>query len=141
MLIALFIISFDLGIGVNLGDPTGIGGKLWSKNHAFETSVAWSLPGDYFLFTFDWNVFVHKTSEENFSAQFYPGIGGFLGVWDRGATVGPKVPLGVDFFIAKTPLNLSLEISPAVSIIPDTSFKLFGFIAVRYVFQGVQKSF
>jgi len=137
MMISTFILLSDLGLGLMLGDPSGISGKLWDnhKSQAIEAGISWSIIDDSLFIIGGWNKTLWKTSQSGFSLNLYPGIGAFLGIRNH-FSIGPNIPLGADFILRNIPINISLEVSPGLSVIPKTSFKLFGFLGIRYVFES-----
>lgn len=135
------ILLTKLGLGITLGDPTGINLKSWFKppNQAIEVGLSWSIVRDHIFVFGDWNKTFHRIELKDLDTGFYSGLGVFLGVFKLGilkdTILGLKIPLGVDLFL-KIPINLSLEISPALSLVPSTDLSLFGFIAIRYIFDS-----
>lgn len=130
------ILLADFGLGLMIGEPSGINGKLWdkTKNQAIETGISWSIINDSLFVIGGWNKTLWKKSYSDFNLNLYPGIGAFLGV-SKDLYLGLNVPLGADLFL-KIPLNISLEIYPGLLLIPKTEFKLFGFFGLRYVFDS-----
>ncbi len=134
----IFLSQF--GLGVMIGVPSGLTGKYWlDRINAVSAGVSWSIVDESFFAFVDWNYEIRididiAEIKDVGHVFFYPGVGIFTGIGKRG-NVGVKIPLGADFSFIKVPLNLFLEISPAVGLIPETSPKLFGFIGARYLFK------
>lgn len=128
----------ELGIGVIVGEPTGISAKKWlSSEHAVDAALAWS-------FSHDTRVQVHgdylyhrsrafATEDVSGRIPFYFGIGGraILGA-DDDALIGARFPVGVGKTLRSAPLELFLEIVPILNLVPDTEFDLNGALGVRY---------
>ncbi|MFD2531430.1 hypothetical protein [Gracilimonas halophila] len=126
----------NLGIGVMLGEPTGISIKAWNNNrNAFAFGAAWSfgrndaihLHGDYLLHSWIDGV-------EEGDLAFYYGIGGRLALSDPDARIGVRVPLGLNYIIPNSQLDLFVEAVPILNLAPDTDFDGNGSLGIRYYF-------
>jgi hypothetical protein len=124
------------GLGVILGEPTGISGKLWTGHGtAIDGAVAWSfekessmhLHGDLLFHSFN------RARVDKGKLLFYYGIGGRVKFEDD-SKVGIRVPLGINYLFAKAPLDCFLEIVPILDLVPSTDFSLNGAIGFRYFF-------
>lgn len=126
----------DLGIGIMVGEPTGITLKSWmnSKN-AFDVGLAWSLgrydainiQADYLWHNY--NVFDEvKTG----SLPFYYGVGGRVVLADNDAVIGVRVPVGVNYLFEDSPVGLFMEIAPILNLAPSTDFDVDGSVGVRF---------
>ena len=124
------------GLGVILGEPTGISGKLWTgRGTAIDGAVAWSfnkkssmhLHGDFLLHRF-------RLSEvEKGELLPYYGIGGRIKFEDD-SRLGVRFPLGIDYLFEKSPFDFFLEIVPILDLAPSTDFSLNAAIGFRYFF-------
>lgn len=124
------------GLGIILGEPTGITGKLWTGyNTAIDGAVAWSfekessmhLHGDLLFHNF------RRAKVDKGKLLLYYGIGGRVKFEDD-SKVGVRVPLGINYLFAKAPLDFFLEIVPILDLAPSTDFSLNGAIGIRYFF-------
>jgi len=124
------------GLGVILGEPTGISGKLWTGHGtAIDGAVAWSfekessmhLHGDILHHSFN------RTRIDEGKLLLYYGIGGRVKFEDE-SKVGIRVPLGINYLFANSPLDFFLEIVPVLDLAPKTDFSLNGAIGIRYFF-------
>lgn len=124
------------GIGVILGEPTGISGKMWmSQTTALAGAAAWSFSGDaavhlhldYIFHSFD----VIKVDKGRL--PIYYGIGGRIKLADE-SKFGIRIPVGLDYLFKDAPLDLFLEVVPMLELAPDTEFDLNGGIGIRYFF-------
>jgi len=143
----------DFGIGIMVGEPTGITPKLWlSNNNALAAGVAWSYRGssgsrsrmhlhlDYQIHNFD------LINVERGTMSFYYGFGGrFLIRDDRyhrhhdnhrryDDRFGIRVPLGLNYLFANDPIELFMEVAPILDLVPSTYFSVNGAIGIRYYF-------
>ncbi len=130
--------SGDFGIGIILGEPTGITPKLWTgANSAIAGAVSWSfskdasihLHADYQIHNFS------LINVEQGSMSFYYGIGGRLLARDnRDSKLGARFPLGLNYLFANDPLEIFMEIVPILDLAPDTTFTGNGGLGIRYYF-------
>jgi len=135
----------DFGLGIIVGEPTGISGKLWlGKTTAIDGAVAWSFEGedafhlhmDYLLHSFD---LIHVDKGK---LPLYYGIGGRIKFHgdhgknddDNDARVGLRIPVGLEYIFSGERVDIFLEIVPLLDLVPDTGFSLNGVIGVRYFF-------
>jgi hypothetical protein len=113
-----------LGLGVVLGEPTGVNGKYWlSKHTAVDGAFGYSF-GDRFRFSMDYLVHTDALLSEDFS--FYYGIGGAIS-GGRGYiakprpgdfALGARGVIGVSHFFKRAPLDAFLELAPIIFIAP-----------------------
>ena len=128
----------NLGLGVILGEPTGISAKFWTSNStALCFAAGWSLEGTEFLHL-QGDFILHKFNMipvEKGSLPLYFGIGGrFLIREGLDDMIGVRVPAGLDYMFEDAPIDIFLEIVPVMNLIPDTDFDIAGGIGIRYFF-------
>lgn len=127
----------NFGLGVVVGDPTGISGKLWtSKTTALDGAAAWSL-GRHARFQFQLDYVYHnfsaiKVQEGRF--PIYYGFGARIKSEEHETGLGVRVPVGLDYIFAKAPVDIFLEIAPAVTLVPDTTADFDIGLGVRFFF-------
>jgi len=128
-LFALGIYAQDsgFGIGVMVGEPTGISAKLWtSRTTAADFGVAWSidsylhLHGDFVMHKFD---LINVSKGE---LPVYIGLGARI--------LGVRVPVGLDYHFSSGPFDLFLELVPIMNLTPATEFDFNAAIGFRYFF-------
>jgi len=123
--------SFSLG--VILGEPTGICGKsLLGANTAIDGAVAWTIDRPSFHLHLDY-LFHDRTiiKEKNF--MLFYGIGGRV-KFENNTKIGMRIPVGIDYMISESPLDIFFEIAPIVDLIPGTYISLNAGIGIRYTF-------
>jgi hypothetical protein len=137
-----------LGLGVFLGEPTGLTGKYWMGNdNALDFKLAWSF-SDYFLITGDYlfhfpGAFGRKNQ---FVSQLSPYVGpggAFFFGRDRGSrfrddddfAFGIRFPVGVEWISNDPPIGVFIELAPGLSIAPSTDGFFMGGIGARFYFQ------
>lgn len=125
-----------LGLGIILGEPTGISFKAWQSDEvAYDAALAWSfgkegsvhIHVDYLLHNYE----LIRTM--NSYTPVYYGIGGRIKTKDE-TVLGFRIPLGINFRSRKIPIDIFIEIVPAFNVIPKTEFDLEGGIGARYYF-------
>ena len=124
------------GLGVILGEPTGLSGKCWlSGTTAIDAAAAWSfgkndalqLQADFVMHKFD------LFEVDRGRLPFYFGIGGHIVLGDK-TGLGVRIPVGLDYIFDNTRVDVFLELVPGLSLAPSTDFDLDGGIGVRYWF-------
>jgi hypothetical protein len=125
-----------IGLGIILGEPTGITAKHWlDRTTAIDAAVAWSfvdggafhIHADYLLHNFN------LISVESGKLPFYYGIGGRIKTLSD-VNLGVRVPLGLSYIFTDVPVDIFLEIVPLLDLIPKTNFRLNAAIGSRYYF-------
>ncbi|HEY6435453.1 MAG TPA: hypothetical protein VIY47_02605 [Ignavibacteriaceae bacterium] len=128
--------NHNFGLGVQLGEPTGLNAKLWTGNtNAVDFGLAWSFEGrdemvmqaDYVWHSFD--VFPVSSGE----LPLYFGIGGRAILRDD-PVLGARIPVGIAYMFESFPLDVFAEIAPILNLLPSTSFDLGGGFGVRFRF-------
>jgi hypothetical protein len=123
------------GLGVILGEPTGISFKNWvGSRTAIDGGIAWSFSNnnslhlhmDYLVHNF--NVFKAKKGK----LALYYGIGGRIKT--EKSRVGIRIPVGINYIFGDAPLDIFFELAPVLDLVPSTEFRLTGGIGIRYYF-------
>ncbi len=121
-----------------VGEPTGISFKSWTgANTAFDAAAAWSFGDDedalHLHADFLMHTFGHLEIEEG-ALPLYYGIGGRLKLLDEDELLGVRVPVGLDFILARGDMDVFLEVVPILDVAPDTDFNLNAALGARYYF-------
>lgn len=142
------------GLGIMLGEPTGLSGKLWTGGeNAIGMGLAWGglgSPGGYLHMHADY--LWHKMDLIPVSKgklPLYFGIGARLRIWDDNgyydngkwedddggrAELGVRLPVGLAYLFDGAPVDIFLEVVPVLDLIPDTDVSLNAAIGARYWF-------
>lgn len=147
-ILGLFILSFIIlqinvsaqdrgfGLGIILGEPTGVSGKLWtSGENAFDFAAAWSFQGNGNLLLqadYVWHIF-RLIPVPDGKLPFYVGIGGEV-ILASDPVIGVRVPLGLDYMFNNAPVDIFVELVPILRLAPSTDFDFAGGIGARYWF-------
>ena len=126
-----------LGIGVILGEPTGVSIKY---NNFPILGIAWSIDNHFHVHCDYW---AHHAVLDG-PVNWYAGIGGKMKVYrsdskgrpkddDSRFGAGLRIPVGLQYYITDQ-LELFGEVVPGISLIPETSFDLDAGIGLRYYF-------
>lgn len=137
------------GLGVMIGEPTGISAKLWtSSTTAFDFGLGWSVGGDrigrydgyydgrsrvHFHMDYLWHAFDAIRATERF--PLYYGIGGRI---NSGAgyrnSVAVRGVFGIAWLPRETSVDVFLELAPALQLSPSSGFGIDGALGARYFF-------
>ena len=127
-----------LGIGIILGEPTGISLKSWlDDKRAIDTAVAWTFEKDS-SFTLYANYLVHRydlingqMSTKGGNAPLYYGLGAKIAVGEE-VKLGMRIPLGITYIFKKDPLDFFIEIAPGINLVPSSDLSISGGVGIRY---------
>ena len=133
----------DVGIGIMIGEPTGLSIKYWlDEERAVDGAAAWSFSeNDSFQLHGDYLIHNYALLEED-NLPVYYGVGGRLKFKDsngRGrneddAIFGIRVPLGITYLLVDEPIDLFFELVPVLDLSPDVDLDLNVAIGLRYYF-------
>jgi hypothetical protein len=135
----------DFGLGVIVGDPTGLSAKLWlDREQALDFGAAWALSGrdsfqfhmDYLYHRFD---LFHMDESIGRMALYFGGGARFRVVEERAGQsnqdkFGIRVPIGVTYLFAKAPFDVFGEVAPILDLAPDTKLDMNVSIGGRFYF-------
>lgn len=128
--------SNGIGVGLIVGEPTGISGKYWTgSTTAFDAGLAWSfidenafqIHADYLFH----NIRLITISEGKL--PFYYGIGARLKT-AHDVQLGVRVPLGLAYLFQNVPIDIFVEVVPILDLIPKTDFQISVALGARYFF-------
>ena len=132
------------GLGIIVGEPTGISGKLWTgPRTAMDGAIAWST-GTHSNVNLHFDYLMHDFNVLNVSEKYfvlYYGIGTrFKFTSDHNSNnnndtiIGVRIPLGITYLFPTSPFDIFVEIVPLLDVIPDTEFEMNAGLGVRYYF-------
>jgi hypothetical protein len=144
IVLILFILFFccaasakekDFGLGVIVGEPTGLSFKIWmTKTAAIDAAAAWSFVDGTFHFHADYLLHSFGLFKvERGELLLYYGLGGRISTESK-LRVGVRVPVGLSYSIENSPLEVFFEIGPILDLAPATEFRLTGGLGIRYFF-------
>ena len=130
----LFAQDKGFGLGILVGEPTGLSGKYWvSSQNAIDAGIAWSFRQSGF-FHVHGDYLWHFPDAIQASQRFplYAGIGGRLGFAKHDALFGVRMVGGIAWWPKDTPIDIFLEIAPIIDLAPASEFSVNGGFGVRY---------
>ena len=127
----------NFGIGIIVGDPTGISAKFWiGDNSAFDAAAAWDIAGGNDALLLHADYLKHNldlVSVKKGQIPLYYGIGMRIILLNE-IHVAARVPLGVSYIFDDIPIDSFLEIVPVLNILPSIQFDVDAAIGIRYYF-------
>jgi len=121
-----------MGLGIILGEPTGLSGKMWTGgNTAVDGAAAWSF-GDNGALHLHADYLFHKNDLLEFASLYY-GLGARVKLTDD-VQVGIRIPFGLVHNLESAPIDIFLEIVPGLNLIPETNFGINGGLGARFYF-------
>ena len=126
------------GLGIIAGEPTDLSAKFWTgAKTGIDMAAAWSVEGEN-AFNFHADYLIHdfgvfKVNKGRMA--LYYGIGGRLVDTDADAFVGVRVPVGINYLFATSPLDLFVEVVPVLNLSPDTDLDFDGGLGIRFWFR------
>lgn len=127
----------DFGVGILIGEPTGICMKYFTtETRAWTAAAAWSLSGNDKGAHFYADHLFHLSelaSWEGGRSPFYAGIGGRV-VFRNKTTAGVRIPVGMAWVFDEAPFDIFLEVAPVMDLLPDTDFSVAGGFGARFWF-------
>jgi hypothetical protein len=139
----------NFGLGVIIGEPTGISAKLWtSSENAFDFGLGWSVGGDrignydgnynggnrvHFHMDYLWHSFDAIHSSERF--PLYYGIGGRINNGGGyNSSVAVRGVFGIEWMPHKAPIDVFFELVPSLQLTSSTGFGIDAGFGARYYF-------
>jgi hypothetical protein len=130
--------SGDVGIGAQIGDPTGFTVKVYRPTTSLDLLAAWDLDDFFFL---NAHAIFDEHLNDRQTIHFLYGPGAFIGIRDhdgRGndgpgdddVEIGLSGTVGIDFMIRR--FEIYLHLTPRISVIESTDFELGGGLGFRF---------
>lgn len=125
----------DTGVGVILGAPTAITGKLWlDGTRAVDIGLGWhselTVYGDYLWH--GWSVLPQPAKGK---MPVYLGLGGQVRTY-HDAEFGIRAVAGIAYWLPNDPIELFLEVVPVFRLTPGNSVGLDAGLGLRYYFKS-----
>ena len=128
-----------LGAGIIIGEPIGGSLKYWFNDTvAIDGAIGWSshdntdlyVHGDVLWHDFD----LIPVSRGRLPVYF--GVGGLIRFRDNNEDnqVGVRVPVGLSYMFDNAPVDVFVEIAPAIDVAPNVQGEITGGIGIRYWF-------
>lgn len=131
-----------VGIGLQLGEPTGITAKFWlDRTSAIDATVGWNIISDRFTLQAGY-LFHFPLDVPTGSLAAYVGAGGILGGGgylpdnphypEAYILLAGRIPLGLEYIY--NPISFYAEIDPLIVLLPAVGPGLGGGIGFRFYF-------
>jgi hypothetical protein len=131
----------SFGLGLAVGAPAGVTGKLWMGEWA---GLQFTAGGDLgrlgdLAATVDYVIHFRPidTGTDEFSIPIYIG-GGLSGSWNwtemQKGYVGPRLVTGFTLLVTAMPMDIYVEMAPTFYILEDLSWSIDGQLGARYYF-------
>lgn len=139
-LLSINILSQEkgFGLGIMIGEPTGISAKYWLNNSTaldfglayslFHSNTSFSLHGDYVIHNYD-------VIKSNYKIPIYYGVGGRIRSFSNKTYLGARGVGGVLYIDKNYPFDAFFEIVPVFNLLPETSLQLDLALGARYYFR------
>jgi hypothetical protein len=124
------------GLGVIVGDPTGITAEKWLGHRtAFDFAAEWSLDGDDSValagdhLWYDFGI----TGTRHHAFALHYGLGARALLRDaRDDRVGVRLPIGLTYFAGDGRVGIFAQVAPLLDVAPDTDVGVQGGVGARY---------
>ena len=138
------------GLGIVLGDPTGLSGKYYfGANNAVDMALGGDTFGGnqgsiYLHATYLWHPSILADTSA-FALPWHVGIGGFIGDggwgwnrnnrnWNGGTYAGVRAPIGLDMDFHSAPLQVFGDVAVHLLIVPAVDLDFDMSLGIRYYF-------
>ena len=140
--IALFVATAaaahaDAGLGIVLGQPTGISGRMdTSATTAFDAALAWRMGNSKYVIVHADHLWIKPklVGPSSINADLYYGVGAILSLPESDVGGALRLPVGVSRKFKDPDLELFAELAIAFLVIPDTDFDVVGGVGLRWWF-------
>lgn len=120
-----------LGIGIIIGEPTGLSAKYHFGSGGVDLAIAWNVYNNKLAIHADYHYHLSGIADP---LLLFVGIGFYVIVWDDFGTAGIRIPLGMEYILKEVPLGFFAEIAPGLDLIPSTDFSLGAALGIRWYF-------
>ncbi len=133
-----FAQKYKFGIGVIVGEPTGITVKYnLDAKMSIDGGLGWSTSSDnefHIYGTYLYHMYdLIKVPKGNLPLYFGGGFR-FFKREKKDNEFGIRIPVGVEYQFENLPLGAFVELAPVLNLTPDTDLDLEGGIGIRYFF-------
>lgn len=145
LVLSLFVLLFSftalaanqMGLGVSLGNPTGLNGKYWLNGEtAVDGGLAFSI-GKNTDVSIHSDYLLHKEGAFFFNdvhpLDLYYGLGGRMEFADD-IEIGVRIPVGLAYKVENHSADVFGEVAPIIDFITNTGLELHLLVGGRYYF-------
>jgi hypothetical protein len=134
--------SKGFGLGVSIGEPTGIAVALRpSARSTFAGVLGWSLSHSYIHIHSDYLLTLARLRPDpgmDLQLEFFIGAGASIDLGDRhksSPSIGIRFPAGIDLTFGEAPVDVFIELVPVMGLIPETQIGFDGALGIRAWFE------
>lgn len=125
------------GVGISIGNPTGLNGKYWLDNKtAIDGGFAYSF-GKHSNLSLHSDYLLHKEGafflNDIHPLDLYYGIGGRMEFADD-IEIGVRVPVGLAHTVENGSADMFAEVAPIVDLLTKTGLEIHLLFGARYYF-------
>lgn len=125
----------SLGIGGQVGDPTGVALRFGAAPGAFDLAAGWNLSNDSFFAQGHYVMGQRRFGTPPADLRLFYGPGLFVGVNDRDdrdddVTFGISFNAGLSYFTG--PIEIFGQLTPRLQLVDETDFDLGGALGLRF---------
>jgi hypothetical protein len=131
-----------VGVGLSLGEPTGIAGAIRSNSRSTLAGVVgWSLNKQHLHLHLDYLYTLASLKpdpEVDLQLNFFLGVGGNIDLGNQGGNspaVGVRIPAGFALTFGDRPVDVFVELVPVMGLVPDTNLYFDGAMGIRLWFK------
>lgn len=137
LLSSLPVMANQMGVGISLGNPTGLNGKYWLDNKtAVDGGLGFSL-GKHSDFSLHSDYLLHNEGafflNDVHPLDLYYGIGGRMEFADD-IELGVRVPVGLAHRLEDKSADVFGEVAPIIDFITNKGLELHFLFGARYYF-------
>lgn len=136
ILILPVLLLSKTGVGIILGEPTGISFKTWtSDTTAFDAALAYSFVDKEHFYVHVNHLWHNNAILGVLNLPWYWGIGGNIRYREKSNDkfrIAGRIPLGVYHMFESVPADVFLEIAPSLDVIPKVDFSFGAAFGVRF---------
>lgn len=127
----------SFGLGVIIGEPTGISAKYWLNNtNAFDWGLGSSFAANsriHLHVDYLWHMYDVLQSTEKFVLYYGPGVRVKTRKYGD-SSFGIRGVAGVAWFVKTAPIDVFVEVVPVLNLVPDVDMSVNAGVGARYFF-------
>ena len=131
----------NFGIGIILGEPTGLSGKYWiSEEKALDAALAYSFLDDNKSLAFHADYLYHLDGiiDRHYKMPLYYGFGVRFRIREnKNNSFGIRGVIGLIVYLREAPVDIFFEVAPVFRLLPDTSIDFDIGVGTRYFFDNL----
>ena len=128
----------DAGLGIMIGEPTGISGKYWlNESNALAGGLGWHFvgPNDGFNLHVDYLYHIDNSFDSAVRFPLYYGFGARIRSESDKFGLGFRGVGGILFYPDRLPVDIFAEFVPVFKLLPKTKLEIDLALGIRYYFK------